>query len=56
MHHRRRVAFVFICSCPQRPYVASSCQNVRGNAAATDTPAIFDDATAARVHPLVRPY
>ena len=25
-----------------------------GNAAATDTPAIFEDLTAARVHPLVR--
>jgi hypothetical protein len=28
-------------------------RNVRGNAAATDTPAIFEDLTAARVHPLV---
>jgi len=28
--------------------------NDRGNAAATDTPAIFENPTAARVHPLVR--
>jgi hypothetical protein len=28
-------------------------RNDRGNAAATDTPTIFEDLTAARVHPLV---
>jgi len=29
---------------------------IRVNAAATDTPAIVEDETAARVHPLVRPF
>ena len=30
--------------------------NDQGNAAATDTPATVEDQTAARVHPLVRPF